>query len=286
MRETEVYRKKRIWKYGMRRICLRKTCFLIAAICICSLSPIRIQAAQTPDVQTAAEQTPENFTSTTLMYAVTRANVRSGPSVSTESLGKLEEGEKIFAVELTEEGWYRVVFQGKTGYVRQDLLAVYTVQAGEDAGEDEESRQWAPGAAQPAEMLPEEIPQEEIPAEELPSEELLPEEIPVDPSQDSVDAGKDKAAVESGKNISTFVILAAVAVIILIYGSMQIIKERRQEDADASHKKAENQAEENDADGIVDMDYPDDAEWTDDGYGGEWAENADSGEWTEDGEKR
>lgn len=196
------------------------------------------------------------------MYAVTKANVRSGPDASTESLGKLEEGEKIFAVELTEEGWYRVVFQGETGYVRQDLLAVYKTQAWEDAADDEENRQWEIGAP-----MPEDISQESIDTEKNPTEDSSGEE------PDKGEASKQKDGVVGGQDISIFVILAAVAAIVLLYGAMLIVKEKRQADTDAPQKKPGNHTEESGADGIEDIDHQDDAEWIDDWYDEERAED-------------
>lgn len=60
-----------------------------------------------------------------MMETQKKADVHSGPDMQSQSIGQLEQGEKIFAVELTEGGWYRVVYQGKTGYVKEDCLKIY-----------------------------------------------------------------------------------------------------------------------------------------------------------------
>lgn len=163
------------------------------------------------------------------MQAVTKANVRKGPDVSAELLGKLEEGEKIFAVELTEEGWYRVVFQGETGYIRQDLLTVYGGQGGEETDDDEESQQWMAGAQMPEDVWQDMTGNGENEqvnhAEDVQAEGETP-----NPEDGDIEEQTQENAEEKGKgeNFSTFVILAAVVLIILIYGAMQIVKEKKE----------------------------------------------------------
>lgn len=68
----------------------------------------------------------EEIQAATMMEAQKEADVRSEPDMQSQSIGQMEQGEKIFAVELTEGGWYRVVYQGKTGYVKEDCLKVYS----------------------------------------------------------------------------------------------------------------------------------------------------------------
>lgn len=86
-------------------------------------------AEQTPGQQPGAQAEPAatgvEISGTTMMYAVRNVNVRSGPDTTTEILGELEAGTNIFAVELTDGGWYRVVYGGETGYIRGDFLAVF-----------------------------------------------------------------------------------------------------------------------------------------------------------------
>lgn len=73
----------------------------------------------------------EEIQAVTMMEAAERVNVRSEPDAKSKVLGKLEKGERIFAVELTEEGWYRVVYQGETAYVKGDYLKIYGTSEGE-----------------------------------------------------------------------------------------------------------------------------------------------------------
>ena len=69
-----------------------------------------------PEVVTLAAG--KEITSSTMMQVLSKVNVRREPNTSAEVLGQLESGEKIFAVELTQEGWYQVAYNGETGYVR------------------------------------------------------------------------------------------------------------------------------------------------------------------------
>lgn len=88
----------------------------------------------TSDIEILAEEqgaatdavTGVEISVTTMMYAVDKAEVRKEPDASSEILGELEAGTNIFAVELTDEGWYRVVYAGETGYIKGDFLAVYS----------------------------------------------------------------------------------------------------------------------------------------------------------------
>ncbi|MBD5495976.1 MAG: SH3 domain-containing protein [Lachnospiraceae bacterium] len=103
-------------------------------------SDMKILAAeQEPSADTASEQSDEQMSDsqndaaagvdisvTTMMYAVKNVNVRKEPNTSSEILGELEAGTNIFAVELTDEGWYRVVYAGETGYIRSDFLEIYS----------------------------------------------------------------------------------------------------------------------------------------------------------------
>ena len=81
------------------------------------------------------------ITSTTLMYALENVNVHTEPGMDMEVLGQLQKGETIYAVELTEEGWYRVVFLGEKGYIPQEFLAVYGTEIERDAPSYQESIQ-------------------------------------------------------------------------------------------------------------------------------------------------
>ena len=80
-----------------------------------------------PEVVTLAAG--KEITSSTMMQVLSKVNVRREPNTSAEVLGQLESGEKIFAVELTQEGWYQVLFrnpdgQAAIGYVSAEYLTL------------------------------------------------------------------------------------------------------------------------------------------------------------------
>lgn len=200
--------------------------------------------AGAPEEGTAqdAPVTGVTIDSTTLMYAVEKVNVRKGPGTDTEVMGELAQGEMVFAVELLAEGWYRIVFGGETGYVRQDFLALYGT-----AGAWE-----APG--QPS--------------------------VPVISGQDSVATGKRAAGKENmsddsgqdetlpraakpakgkSKNTSAIVIIAAAVLLILGYGVFQVVKEKREN---------EKRNDEGDARG----EEPEDEAWDAEEHIDEWAD--------------
>lgn len=176
------------------------------------------------------------ITSPTMMSVVKKVNVRRGPDTSEEVLGQLEEGDFIFAVELTEEGWYRVVYGGETAYVRQDFLEIYS------------QEEWEEDTQDPTEIQgnnPEKISSEETSAEEkqvagetaedgsqreqadlnTPGQDV-PESESDSKKADST-SEKEEGKKEQKGGISNLVILAVVAVVILVYAAVQIIKEKR-----------------------------------------------------------
>jgi uncharacterized protein YraI len=53
----------------------------------------------------------------------TNAKVRSGPSAKYRRLGTLSIGDTITVIDQSKVGWYKVEFNGKTGYVSSKLLA-------------------------------------------------------------------------------------------------------------------------------------------------------------------
>ena len=91
-----------------------------------------------PEKRILAAGAGEGISSPAMMEALSKVNVRREPDTSAEVLGQLLAGERVFAVELTEEGWYRVAYNGETGYVRKDFLEMYTAEEGwdETIGED------------------------------------------------------------------------------------------------------------------------------------------------------
>lgn len=163
---------------------------------------------------------------TTLMYALDKVNVRSGPGTDTDIIGELQQGETIFAVELTEEGWYRVVFEGEQGYIRQDFLEVYGTEGdwnGRDLSEYEAL--YDAGAEDEEPVETESVTEEE-------SDDTEAEEEPEKPK----------------KNILPILIIIGVLIAIIIYSGVQIVQERRQsEQDDDEDKDGENPGDDSDA---------------------------------------
>ena len=57
------------------------------------------------------------------MYSTTSLNVRSGPSADYDKLGSLKTGQQVKVTGKTEQtGWYRIEYNGKTGYVSGKYL--------------------------------------------------------------------------------------------------------------------------------------------------------------------
>ena len=157
-----------------------------------------------------------------MMYALEKTSVYPEPGTGQEAVGQLEEGEKIFAVELVEEGWYRVVYNGETAYVRQDALALYTSEAG-----GEENTLVFPDTAPTeltealaAETLPEEsTPGEVLTQESEPERSEASEETPVLEESDGATANKYSAVI-------TGLVLAVGLLAVFAYAAYLILKER------------------------------------------------------------
>lgn len=60
-----------------------------------------------------------------MMEVLEKTDVFEEPDTGAQVLGQLEKGDRTFAVELEEGGWYRVVFQGVSGYIKGDILKKY-----------------------------------------------------------------------------------------------------------------------------------------------------------------
>lgn len=181
---------------------------------------------------TAAESQGVNITSTTLMYALDQVNVRDNPSTDGEILGELQAGDTIFAMELTEEGWYRVAYGDEKGYIRQDFLAVYGMEG-----------DWqTPGL-------------EEL-EESLEAEAALYEEEPAtdtETEEESVEA-QEEAPKKEKKNIAPIIIIILVLVVIIAYSAVQILRERKQvgENEDGEEDLEELEDEEPDGEELED----------------------------------
>lgn len=236
--------------------------FLITFIACFFVTGMEVLAA--PEGEPAQEEpvTGVPIESTTLMYAVEKVNVRRGPGTDAEILGELAQGEMVFAVELLEEGWYRIVFGGETGYVRQDFLAVYGT-----AGE------WA-APEQPAE--PNVAGQDSAASGKKTVKG--DDEIDDDAENAKTPASAKKAKDKKG-NVSTIIIIAVAVLLILGYSVVQIVKERREEGNDEDGK---------------DGPEPEAEAWDSEEADGEWDEEevldgddfaaADSAEWDDEEE--
>lgn len=187
--------------------------FLITFISCFFITEMEALAAEVPEGETVQEEpvTGVPIDSTTLMYAVEKVNVRRGPGTDADILGELAQGEMIFAVELLEEGWYRVVFDGETGYVRQDFLAIYGT-----AGE------WA-------------APEQPVEPDVAGQDSAATGKKTIkwdDEADDGTENAKKPASAKSTKakkgNVSTIIIIAVAVLLILGYSVVQIVKEKRE----------------------------------------------------------
>lgn len=82
---------------------------------------------QTDDTQTTPDDTqttPANSipAGTVITINDDALNIRSGMSVDTERVGTANPGEKVTVVESYAEGWTKVTWNGKTGYIKTELL--------------------------------------------------------------------------------------------------------------------------------------------------------------------
>lgn len=184
--------------------------FLITFIACFFSAGMEALATAVPEGEPAQEKpaTGVSIENTTLMYAVEKVNVRSGPGTDTEILGELAQGEMVFAVELLEEGWYRIVFGGETGYVRQDFLAIYGT-----AGEWE-----AP--EQPAE--PNVAGQDSA----MTGKKTVGNDVADDDAENAKTPASAKKAKDKKGNVSTIIIIAVAVLLILGYSVIQIVKEK------------------------------------------------------------
>lgn len=67
--------------------------------------------------------TPPPTTSTTMKCNADILNVRSGPATSYSVMGKLRKGDKVQVIEALSNGWSKIQFEGKVGYVSTEYLA-------------------------------------------------------------------------------------------------------------------------------------------------------------------
>lgn len=77
------------------------------------------QAGQEPPASGAAVESANE--SATIVSAV---NVRSDAQSGSEVLGVLDGGESVLVTGICENGWYRIAYQGQTGYVWRDYISM------------------------------------------------------------------------------------------------------------------------------------------------------------------
>lgn len=174
------------------------------------------QQTEQPQEQQAEQQTATEpaatgveIPGTTMMYAVKNVNVRKEPNTSSGILGELEAGTNIFAVELTDEGWYRVVYGGETGYIRGDFLAIYENMADWSASEPE---------PEPIEELDEDEAEDVTDSLGDDAEGKAAENAEVIENKEEQSKGKN--------NIFTILIIVALVIAIFVYAVIQIVKDK------------------------------------------------------------
>ena len=75
------------------------------------------------------------------MYAIatTTVNVRSSDSQQADRLGKVTEGTRLKVVEVRPNGWSKVLFENKEGYIKSEFLQMEDAVGGEQSAEGVES---------------------------------------------------------------------------------------------------------------------------------------------------
>ena len=77
--------------------------------------------AEQPEATTTPAPATENLNKSAYISSNASAHLRSGPSTTSESLGKLPKNTKITIIS-EENGWYKVSYNGKEGYISSALV--------------------------------------------------------------------------------------------------------------------------------------------------------------------
>lgn len=64
----------------------------------------------------------DNASSSDTVYATTTVNIRKDASSSSESLGKITAGTSVERIETLSNGWSKVLYDGKTAYIKSEYL--------------------------------------------------------------------------------------------------------------------------------------------------------------------
>ncbi len=76
------------------------------------------------DKNDGTEVSEENGSNTTVMYTITEINLRKKPTTNAEILKVIPKGKKVKAYldTLDDDGWVKVIYSKKTGYVKREYL--------------------------------------------------------------------------------------------------------------------------------------------------------------------
>jgi len=195
-----------------------------------------------------------------MMQVASKVNVRKEADSESESLGQLEEGEMIFlAGDLTGE-WYPVLYQGQTGYIRQDFLVQYG--SGDEALQSEMRETTEKNTAEHLKYLEEEEEAEKKAAEEAAQKEAEAEQ----------QKAEEEAKREAGVKRNRLILIGAAVLLIAGYAGSQLYNKKKHasddlegEDQDGKKPSVEKQTVEDegrwdDEDFLEDWDDEDDAE--------------------------
>ena len=88
-------------------------------------------------VQEQDTEQVENNTDNSVQYAsaTTTVNVRASDSENADKIGQVTQGTSLQVVEQLVNGWTKVVFDGKEGFIKSEFLQVSTVQLPDASGE-------------------------------------------------------------------------------------------------------------------------------------------------------
>lgn len=82
---------------------------------------------------TSEQQEPVQQATPEYATATTRVNVRNSDSEQAEKLGQIPQGTRLKVQEVRINGWTKVVFEGKDGYIKSDYLQFTESAAGQSA---------------------------------------------------------------------------------------------------------------------------------------------------------
>lgn len=107
---------------------------------------LQIEAAvkETEEVATSQPEDSVKEMSAT-KYAKSTVNVRKGPSADTEKLGGLSTNQKVTVTGQADNGWYRIDFNGQSGFVSDQYLSDEKVTAASGNSKDKTNNTGAAG---------------------------------------------------------------------------------------------------------------------------------------------